>query len=70
MLYRVVLKYEFKNFYIAKDYNDRWYKVLKNKVTKKFQVAMDYYIYATATKGVIFNTLLPLTNEEAGVVQK
>ncbi|MGL5330328.1 MAG: hypothetical protein ACRDD7_13750 [Peptostreptococcaceae bacterium] len=70
MLYRVIMKYEFNNFYLGKDFQGKWYKIIKNKCTRKFQIGMDYNFYAANTRGIIFNTLLPITDEEAGVTPR
>ena len=67
MTYRVIIKSEFREYFIGKTFNDKRYKILKNQYSKKFKVGSDFCFYAREEKGFFSNTLIPISDEEAGV---
>ena len=66
-LYRCIIKSERGSSYLGKDYNGRKYKIIKNSHLK-CKVGADIYFYAKIEKGLIRDTLIPVSDEEAGVV--
>ena len=70
MLYRIYLKKENNKCFIGKDFNNKKYKIMKNKETEKFKIENDYSFYANKVKGFMIDTLTPISDEEAGVIQR
>lgn len=64
--YRCIIKAEKSNYYIGKDYNGKKYKIVKNEHIK-CKVGDDFYFYANREKGFLKDTLIPISDEMAGV---
>lgn len=65
MLFRCIIKLKFKNFYIGKTYNKKWYLIINNSHSSYFKKGADYNFYAKKSKSVILDKLLPISDEEA-----
>lgn len=68
MLYRLIIKKEIGNYFLAKSFSNKYYLVEKNEFIKKFSKGADVSIYAHKCKGILFNVLTPISDEEADVV--
>lgn len=68
MLYRLIIKKEIGNYFLAKSFANKYYLVKKNEFIKRFAKGADVSIYAHKCKGILFNVLTPISDEEAGVV--
>lgn len=64
--FRCIIKSEKKNYYMAKDYNGNKYMIQKNEHIK-CKVGDDFYFYAKREKGLLYDKLIPVSDEEAGV---
>ena len=68
-IYRCIIKGEKSKYYIGKDYNGRGYIIEKNK-NIRCKVGDDFYFYAERVKGLLKDKLIPVSDEEAGVIDK
>ena len=68
MLYRVIIKRETAKYFIGKSYNNKRYKIEKNQYSKKFRVGNDLYFYARKEEKLLSTILVPISDEEAGVL--
>ena len=68
MLYRVIIKKETDKYYIGKSYDNKKYKILKNDNIKNLKVGLDYHIYAKKVEKMFGTVLIPISDDEAGVV--
>ena len=68
MLYRVIIKKETDKYYIGKSYDNKRYKIEKNQYTKKLRVGSDSYFYARKEEKLLSTILVPISDEEAGVL--
>lgn len=68
MLYRIIIKKETKNYFIGKNYNKKIYKIKKNTYSKNLYIGADVYIYAICIKKFFYDVLIPISDEEAGVI--
>ena len=68
MLYRVIIKKETDKYYIGKSYDNKKYKILKNDNIKNLKVGLDYHIYAKKEDTMFGTVLIPISDDEAGVV--
>ncbi len=64
--FRCIIKAEKSKYYIGKDYNGKKYKIIKNKYIR-CKVGDDFYFYAKKEKGLFTDTLIPISDEMAGV---
>ena len=64
MLFRCILKYETKKYFIGYTYNKQWYIIIKNEFNRHFKVGNDYNFFADRLKGFIIDKLVPLNEEE------
>ncbi|MEN8077180.1 hypothetical protein ABFP60_09465 [Clostridioides difficile] len=68
MLYRIRIKRETKNYFIGKAYDNKRYKIEKNQYSNKLRVGSDSYFYARRKEGFLATILIPVSDEEAGVL--
>ena len=68
MLYRLIIKIDMGNYFLAKSFINKYYLVEKNEFIKRFTKGADVSIYAHKCKGILFNVLTPISDEEVGVV--
>ena len=68
MLYRVIIKRETAKYFIGKSYDNKRYKIEKNQYSKKFRVGNDLYFYARKEEKLLSTILVPISDEEAGVL--
>ena len=68
MLYRVIIKRETAKYFIGKSYDNKRYKIEKNKYSKKLRVGSDSYFYARKEENLLSTILVPISDEEAGVL--
>lgn len=68
MLYRVIIKKETSKYFIGKSYNNKKYKIEKNEYVKKLKVGSDSYFYAKKEERLLGTVLIPISDEEAGVL--
>ena len=68
MLYRVIIKRETAKYFIGKSYDNKRYKIEKNEYSKKLRVGSDSYFYARKEDGLLSTILVPISDEEAGVL--
>lgn len=66
-VYRCIIRHEFSNHYIGTDYNGKTYKIIKNKNIRNCKKGNDLCFYAKKVKGLILDSLIPLSDDEAGV---
>lgn len=66
-LYRCVILSIKNKYYVGKDYNGNKFRIKKNKNLKDKNIGDDFYFYAKKLKGIFRDTLIPVSNEEAGV---
>lgn len=66
MLFRCVLKFETKRFFLGKTYSrkNKWFIIVKNENTKFFRKGEDLSFFANMSKGFLINKLEPLKEEE------
>ena len=67
MLYRVIIRKENKKYFFGKTYNNKKYKIMKNEYSKKLHLGSDIYFYAKRSEALFIDTLIPISDEEAGV---
>lgn len=68
MLYRVIIKKETSKYFIGKTYDNKKYKIEKNQYSKHLKVGNDSYFYARKEEGLLSTILVPISDEEAGVL--
>lgn len=68
MLYRVIIKRETSKYFIGKTYDNKKYKIEKNQYSKKLKVGSDSYFYARKEEKLLSTILVPISDEEAGVI--
>ena len=68
MLYRVIIKRETAKYFIGKSYDNKGYKIEKNEYSKKLRVGSDSYFYARKEEKLLSTILVPISDEEAGVL--
>ncbi|MBX9138004.1 MULTISPECIES: hypothetical protein [unclassified Clostridium] len=68
MLYRVIIKRETAKYFIGKSYDNKRYKIEKNEYSKKLRVGSDSYFYARKEEKLLSTILVPISDEEAGVL--
>lgn len=68
MLYRVIIKKETSKYFIGKSYDNKKYKIEKNQYSTKLRVGSDSYFYARKEEGLLSTILVPISDEEAGVL--
>lgn len=68
MLFRVIVKFRLGSFLVVKDFNKRIFLVKINDISRKFKNGQDYYFYASVEKKFYGKFLVPMSDEEAGVV--
>ena len=68
MLYRVIIKKETSKYFIGKTYDNKKYKIEKNQYSKKLRGGSDSYFYARKEDGLLSTILVPISDEEAGVI--
>lgn len=68
MLYRVIIKRETGKYFIGKSYDNKRYKIEKNEYSKKLRVGSDSYFYARKEEKLLSTILVPISDEEAGVL--
>lgn len=67
MLYRLVLTKVKENCYVGKSFTGKKYKVHKNENIGNYKIGSDISFYAKREVGLFNDTLIPITDEEAGV---
>lgn len=70
MTYRVIITKETGKYFIGKTFTDKKYKILKNKYTNNFKVGADFQFYAKEEKGILSTILVPISDVEAGVIER
>ena len=68
MLYRVIIKRETAKYFIGQSYDNKRYKIEKNEYSKKLRVGSDSYFYARKEEKLLSTILVPISDEEAGVL--
>ena len=68
MLYRVIIKRETSNYFIGRSYDNKKYKIKKNEYSKKLRVGSDSYFYARKEEKFLSTILIPISDQEAGVL--
>ena len=68
MLYRVIIRKETDKYSIGKSYDNKKYEILKNDNIKNLKVGLDYHIYAKKEEKMFGTVLIPISDDEAGVV--
>ena len=68
MLYRVIIKRETSKYFIGKTYDNKKYKIEKNQYSKNLKVGSDSYFYARKEERLLSTILVPISDEEAGVL--
>ena len=68
MLYRIRINRGTKKYFIGKDYDNKRYKIEKNKYSNKLRVGSDSYFYARRKEGFLVTILIPISDKEAGVL--
>ena len=68
MLYRVIIKRETAKYFIGKSYDNKRYMIEKNEYSKKLRVGSDSYFYARKEEKLLSTILVPISDEEAGVL--
>lgn len=68
MLYRIIVKKETEKYFIGKSYDNKRYKIVKNKNVRNLKVGRDYHFYAKKEKKLFTTILIPISDEEAGVI--
>ena len=68
MLYRVIIKRETAKYFIGKSYDNKRYKIQKNRYSNKLGVGSDSYFYARKEEKFLCTILIPISDEEAGVL--
>ena len=68
MLYRVIIKRETSKYFIGKTYDNKNYKIEKNQYSKNLKVGSDSYFYARKEEKLLSTILVPISDEEAGVL--
>jgi len=64
---RLIVKFKGKSYYICKDWNNNFYRVINNEHIGNRKVGDDFYIYFKEGKEFILKTIIPISDEEAGV---
>ncbi|MGL5151049.1 MAG: hypothetical protein ACRC7N_10815 [Clostridium sp.] len=70
MTYRVIITKDSGKYYVGKTFTEKKYKILKNEYSEGFRIGLDYHFYAKEEKGLLSTTLIPISDEEAGVVMR
>ena len=65
---KIVLDSYIIKYYIGKSYDNKKYKILKNDNIKNLKVGLDYHIYAKKEEKMFGTVLIPISDDEAGVV--
>ena len=68
MLYRVIIKRETSKYFIGKTYDNKKYKIEKNQYSKNLKVGSDSYFYARKEEKLLSTILVPISDDEAGVL--
>lgn len=68
MLYRVIIKRETSKYFIGKAYDNKKYKIEKNQYSRNLKVGSDSYFYARKEERLLSTILVPISDEEAGVL--
>ena len=68
MLYRIIVKKETEKYFVGKSYDNKKYKKIKNENVKNLKVGMDYHFYAKKEEKLFGTILIPISDEEAGVI--
>ena len=63
----LIIRKENKKYFFGKTYNNKKYKIMKNEYSKKLHLGSDIYFYAKRSEGLFIDTLIPISDEEAGV---
>lgn len=67
--FRCIIRKDKGKFFIGEDYSGRKYNIEKNR-NIRCKVGDDFYFYAKKQKGLIRDTLIPISDEEAGVIKR
>ncbi|MDY4077582.1 MAG: hypothetical protein SOY42_02150 [Clostridium sp.] len=65
--YRCKIIKEHRNYFIGEDYSGNRYKIEKNE-NINCKVGSDIYFYAILKSGFFSTILIPVSDEEAGVI--
>lgn len=68
MDFRCIIKLRFKKIMIGKDYSGKYHIIKKNKHSRKFRTGQDYIFYCKKAKKYNLPYLIPISDEEAGVI--
>lgn len=64
MLFRCIIKFECKKFFIGKTFYNKWFIIIKNEHSVKFKVGNDFNFFAERKGGLFIDKLIPLNEEE------
>lgn len=67
MLYRLIITKSKKDYYIGVSFNGSKYKVHNNEHIGNYNLGSDISFYAKKENTLFGNTLIPISDEEAGV---
>ena len=67
MTFRCIITKEKSKYFVGKDYNGHKFRIVKNR-NINCKVGDDFYFYANLKEGLFFNTLIPISSKEAGVI--
>lgn len=67
MLYRLIITKVKKDYYLGTSFNGIKYKVHSNNHIGTYKVGYDVSFYANKKVGFFKDTLIPISDEEAGV---
>lgn len=68
MCIRCIIKFNFKFFLIGKDFNGKYHIIKKNQYSRRFSIGGDYNFYCKRNFKFKISYLLPISDEEAGVI--
>lgn len=69
-LYRLIIKKDVGDYFIGKSFTNKSYKIVKNKVSEHFTVGDDYHFFAYEKKKLIWKILEPISDTEAGIIER
>lgn len=70
MTYRVIITKDTGKYFCGKTFTDKKYKILKNEHTRNFRVGIDFHFYAVEEKNLFSTVLIPISDREAGVIER
>lgn len=64
MLFRCIVIFEFKKYFIGKSYNKKYYLIKKNKFSSKFRKDRDYSFFGEFKKLGFINLVIPIDESQ------